>query len=93
MTALNIYPVRWPRLLDNDLWLTEQQHRALQTDSLPQKRGYLLSRLIPFGSRLVVERIACDLNEWEPDPNAGEGGSDPGRGRDDKRDYVRILLK
>lgn len=33
------------------------------------------------------------MNEWEPDPNAGEGGSDPSRGEDDRRDYVRIMLK
>lgn len=46
-----------------------------------------MSEIIPFGSQVVVERIACDLGNWEPDPN-------PERGRKDgKKDYVRILVK
>jgi hypothetical protein len=51
--------------------------------------------MIPFGARLVVERIACDLGDWEPDPNPdpapGEGGGP--RQKDGKKDYVRLFLK
>jgi hypothetical protein len=59
----------------------------LPTDKVQDKRSYILSEIIPFGAQVVVERIACDLGNWEPDPN-------PERGRKDgKKDYVRILVK
>jgi hypothetical protein len=35
----------------------------------------------------VVERIACELGNWEPDPNPEKGR------KDGKKDYVRILVK
>jgi hypothetical protein len=55
---------------------------------------------------MVVERIGCDLGNWEPDPNApadgkgegggesnGEDGKDDGGKGDGRKDYVRILVK
>ncbi|GFZ50736.1 hypothetical protein JCM24511_08494 [Saitozyma sp. JCM 24511] len=76
------------------------QHRPLDTEQLPPKRTYVLSNMIPFGAHLIVERIGCDLGDWEPDPNAPTGpgdGDDNGNGADDrqrdgKKDYVRIYL-
>lgn len=48
--------------------------------------------MIPFGAHLIVERIACDLANWEPDPNAPD--DDEGhRDQDGMKDYVRIFLK
>jgi hypothetical protein len=78
-----------------------QQHRPLDTEQLPPKRTYVLSNMIPFGAHLVVERIACDLGDWEPDPNAptgpgngdGDGDGADDRQRDGKKDHVRIYLK
>jgi hypothetical protein len=82
-----------------------QQHRPLDTEQLPPKRTYVLSNMIPFGAHLVVERIACDLGDWEPDPNVptgpedgdgngnGNGNDNSERQRDGKKDYVRIYLK
>ncbi|ORY34332.1 histidine phosphatase superfamily [Naematelia encephala] len=72
LTAMNVIP----------------QHRPLPTDSVPDKRTYQTSYLIPFGSRIIVERIGCRLAGWEPDPNTG----DDGREKDGKKDYVRILI-
>lgn len=69
-----------------------QVHRALSVDSIPDKRTFLTSHLVPFGSRITFERIACDLGSWEPDPDAGEGGSDPSKGKDGRKDYVRIFV-
>ena len=39
-----------------------------------------------------MERVACDLANWESDPTAGQGG-DSGREKDGKKDFVRIYLK
>lgn len=45
----------------------------------------------------MVERIGCDLGNWEPDPEVpGDGSDDEGgpEGRKDgRKDYVRILVK
>ena len=75
-------------------------------DKVPRKRTFQLSAIIPFGAKLVVERIGCDLGNWEPDPDgppdgSGDGGDDdgpqtPGSGggeKDGRKDYVRILVK
>ena len=53
---------------------------------MPDKRTYAISELIPFGSRIVVERIGCQLGDWEPDPE----GENPEDGR---KNYVRVFIK
>ncbi|KAK4686161.1 hypothetical protein P7C73_g3973, partial [Tremellales sp. Uapishka_1] len=65
-----------------------KQHRSLPTSYVPELRTFVLSEIIPFGSQFIFERIACDLGDWEPDPN----DSDQDRSKDGKKDYVRILI-
>jgi hypothetical protein len=74
---------------DQPLIIT-QEHRNPPITYVPAKRTYLTSTLIPFGSRIVFERISCDLGAWEPDPNTGDLDD---RQKDGKKDYVRILVK
>ena len=62
-----------------------KQHRALPTDSLPEKRTFLVAEIAPFGARVVFERIGCTLGDWEPEMSET---MDDGR-----RDYVRIFIK
>ncbi|WWC85773.1 uncharacterized protein L201_000639 [Kwoniella dendrophila CBS 6074] len=73
------------------------QHRPLPTTSVPPKRTYVLSRIVPFGARMAFERVSCKMGNWEPDPEAGDGNGNeftdkPDRGKDGKRDYIRILI-
>ncbi|WWC58080.1 uncharacterized protein I303_100615 [Kwoniella dejecticola CBS 10117] len=68
------------------------QHRPLPTTSVPPKRTYILSRIVPFGARIAFERVSCKMGNWEPDPEAGENADEPDRGNDGKRDYIRILI-
>lgn len=65
-----------------------KQQRDLSTDSLPDKRTFITSEIIPFGSRIVFERIGCHLGDWEPDPEAP-----PGEDGDGRKNYVRIFVK
>jgi len=64
-----------------------KQQRPLSTDSVPDKRTFITSEIIPFGSRFIFERIGCDLGDWEPDPEA------PGTGGDGRRNYIRVFIK
>ncbi|WVQ80361.1 hypothetical protein IAT38_002466 [Cryptococcus sp. DSM 104549] len=67
-----------------------KQHRPLQNDTLPAKRTFILSQIVPFGAKFVVERVKCDTGYWEPEPGE-EGGGEEG-GRDGMKDYVRVLV-
>ncbi len=71
------------------IFIWHQQHRPPPVESVPPKRTYIISEIIPFGARLIVERIGCDLGNLEPDPEAG----DHGKGKDGTKNYVRILVK
>ena len=62
----------------------------MPTDHVPLKRTYVLSEIVPFGARFTFERIACDLGNWEPDPNAGTG-EDEDQGEDE--DDVAVPVK
>ena len=55
---------------------------------MPDKRTFITSEIIPFGSRIIFERIGCRLGDWEPDPEAPAG--DKGDGR---KNYVRVFIK
>ncbi|KAK1926180.1 histidine phosphatase superfamily [Papiliotrema laurentii] len=63
------------------------QQRPLPIDSVPDKRTFITSEIIPFGSRIIFERIGCRLGDWEPDPEAPAG--DKGDGR---KNYVRVFI-
>ncbi|WWD05867.1 hypothetical protein V865_003951 [Kwoniella europaea PYCC6329] len=67
------------------------QHRPLPTTSVPPKRTYILSRIVPFGARIAFERVSCQMGNWEPDPETGSLLRDD-QGNDGKRDYIRILI-
>ncbi|ORX34649.1 histidine phosphatase superfamily [Kockovaella imperatae] len=62
-----------------------RQHGNLLTDKLPDKRSYMISELIPFGSRIVFERIGCQLGNWEPDPEGGQP-------EDERKNYLRVFI-
>jgi hypothetical protein len=103
LTAMNVIPVsanltKFPALADDVSASATSSARYRATTSQTYIR---LSNMIPFGAHLVVERIACDLGDWEPDPNAptgpgngdGDGDGADDRQRDGKKDHVRIYLK
>ena len=64
-----------------------KQQRPLSTDSLPDKRTFVTSEIVPFGARMTFERIGCHLGDWEPDPENPDGGGDG------RKNYIRILVK
>ena len=55
------------------------------TDGVPPKRTFFISDIIPFGARIIVERIECGLGDWRPDQGD--------EANDGNRNYVRILVK
>ena len=61
----------------------------LPTDHVPDKRTWITSDLIAFGSRIIFERVGCELGSWEPDPEMP-----PGEGQgDDRKNYLRVFIK
>lgn len=65
------------------------QHRPPPIDLVPRKRTFVISEIIPFGARIVFERIGCTLGSCEIDAEAG----DDGRNKDGRKNYVRVLVK
>lgn len=57
------------------------------TTAVPARRTFILSEIVPFGARLIFERISCDTGYRE-------SGSEttPAGGEESIRKYVRILL-
>ncbi|OWZ53870.1 phytase [Cryptococcus neoformans c45] len=64
-----------------------KQPRPLATTEVPARRTFILSRIVPFGARLIFERISCDTGYWEPG-----SGTAPEGGEENIKKYVRILL-
>jgi hypothetical protein len=67
-------------------------------DGVPDKRTFIISEIVPFGSRIIFERIGCDLGNWEPDPESGlepkaQARADDGSEDDGRKNYLRIFVK
>ncbi|EIW73298.1 hypothetical protein TREMEDRAFT_67315 [Tremella mesenterica DSM 1558] len=66
------------------------QHNDLPKTTIQDKRSYVLAEIIPFGAKVVFERISCDMAGWEPDPGVVSDFGD--REKDGRKDYVRIWV-
>ena len=66
-----------------------QQYLLPPLDHVPTTRTYIISNIIPFGARIVFERVGCSPGDIDSTVVAnGDDHED-----ESTRNYVRVLVK